>query len=79
MKNNLVDLHNIMMEQLQRLNEAESGDEIQQETARAKEMSNVARNIVDNAKVMLEAQKVYAESSGALINPNGTIFQIENK
>lgn len=56
-KNTLIDVHNLLMEQLERLNDAED-DEIDTEIKRSKAMSETARVIVDNANTIVTAQKV---------------------
>lgn len=60
-KNTLVDLHNILMEQLERLNDAEDDEEIEKEVKRSKAIEGTAKNIIENSKTMLEAQKVALE------------------
>lgn len=74
-KNSLLDMHDILMEQLQRLNEAETEQEIAVETEKAKSMSGIARVIIDNSRTLLDAQKA-AYDQGVEI-PKGTVFQIE--
>lgn len=56
-RNTLSDLNNHLFEQLERLNDAESEDEIQQELSRSKAVSDIAKNVIDNGKLVLEAQR----------------------
>ena len=57
---NLSDLNGYLFEQLERLNEENmTKPELDKETERAKAVSNVARNIIENAKVVLDAAKFY--------------------
>lgn len=62
-KNTLVDLNNHLFAQLERLNDEEiKGDELQEELQRAKVISDVARSIVKNGNLILQAQKFKDES-----------------
>jgi len=66
MKNKLIDLNDHLFEQLERLNDEDlSGDELESELKRAKAISSVANNIINNASVMLEAQKHKDEYYGS--------------
>lgn len=57
-RNRLTDLNDHLFEQLERLNDDElTGEELEQEISRSKSITNVARVIVENAELMLEAQK----------------------
>jgi len=57
-KNTLGDMHSMMMEELQRLNECEPGsDEQKNEVERAHAMANVSKQIVSNANLMLKAAR----------------------
>lgn len=70
-KNTLLDVHNILMEQLERLNEAEGEEEIRIESSRSKSLTDTAKVIVDNANLILQSTK-YANEYGATrqeINP----------
>ena len=50
---------------LERLNDEElTEDEILKETERAKAITNVAGKIIDNGRLILDAQKVSAEFNG---------------
>ncbi len=55
-KNTLTDLNNHLFAQLERLGDEEmSKEDLQKEIERAKAISGIAKNIVENAKVTLEA------------------------
>ncbi len=57
-KNKLSHLNNHLFAQMERLSDEDlKGEELQEEMKRAKAISNIARNIVDNAKTTLEAAK----------------------
>ena len=61
MKNNLVSLNDYLFEELERLNDDETlkeEDNFKKEMNRSKAISQVAKNIIDNANVMLEAKKI---------------------
>jgi len=62
MKNKLIDLNNILFEQLERLNdtdfkEAALGEEIE----RSRAMTGVARHIIENARLALDAAKAMSD------------------
>lgn len=62
-KNTLVDLNNHLFAQLERVNDEEiKGDELQEELQRAKVISDVARSIVKNGNLILQAHKFKDES-----------------
>lgn len=57
---NLSDLNGYLFEQLDRLNQENLTQvELDKEVKRAKAVNDTARNIVENAKTVLEASKVY--------------------
>lgn len=58
-KNSLMDMHNILMAQLERLDEA-SGDELKLEISRTRSMADMATTINENSKTMLEAMRLKA-------------------
>lgn len=61
-RNTLMDMHNILMEQLDRLNDDELTDEeLDKEIKRCKAIGDTAKVIVENSKTILEAQKVALE------------------
>lgn len=58
MKNKLIDLNNHLFAQLERLGDEEiSGEVLGNEIARSKAMSSVAKEIISNAALALEAEK----------------------
>ena len=64
MKNSLNDLNNYLFEQLERLNDDEAlteEDNFKKELSRSKAISQVAKNIIDNANTILEARKYVDE------------------
>jgi predicted sugar kinase len=57
-KNTLGDLNGYLFEQLERLNDVEMDvEQLTQEIKRSKAVSGIAGNIIDNGKLVLEAQK----------------------
>lgn len=57
---NLSDLNGYLFEQLERLNQENLTQvELDKEVKRARAVNDTARNIVENAKTVLEASKVY--------------------
>ncbi len=56
-RNKLIDLNNILFEQLERLNDELTPEELELELKRSKAICGVGRIIVDNAQVALDAQK----------------------
>ena len=64
-KNTLGDLNNHLFAQLERLGEEElSGDKLLEEIARSKAISEIAKNVIENANVVLQAKKHMAEYKG---------------
>lgn len=62
MKNNLEDLHNHLFMQLERLSdESIKGDELKEEIGRAKAMSTVASQIVNNGKLAIGIKRMVRE------------------
>lgn len=56
-RNKLTDLNNLLFEQLERLNEAKTPEELEKELKRSSAMVGIGKTIVANAHVALEAQK----------------------
>lgn len=57
-KNTLMDLNNHLFEQIERLNDDELKDvELDKEIKRARAMTDVARQIIENADLSLQAEK----------------------
>lgn len=62
MRNTLGDLNNHLFMQLERLNDEElKGDKLTEEIERSKAVATIAKEIVLNAKVVLEARKYSTE------------------
>lgn len=58
MKNKLMDLNNHLFAQMERLTDEDlKGDDLIRETNRSKSVSNIAVQIINNAKLALEAHK----------------------
>lgn len=58
MKNTLNDLNNHLFAQLERLGDEDlKGEELKEELNRSKAVSDVAKNIVSNGNLILQAQK----------------------
>ena len=57
-RNTLGDLNNFLFAQLERLdNEELEGDELLKEIARSKAISDIAKNVIENANVVLQVKK----------------------
>lgn len=65
MKNSLTDLNNHLFAQLERLNDEDlDGEALEKEIARSKAVGDMAGKIIDNARVVLEGEKLRAEYGG---------------
>lgn len=69
-RNSLLDVHNLLMEQLERLNDAETDEEIEREAKRSKSMCETGKVIVDNANVILQSTKYANEYGTTRVNIN---------
>ena len=54
-RNTLMDLNNALFEQLERLNDEDIN--IEEELPRVKAIDSIAKNIIDNARLALDAEK----------------------
>lgn len=64
-RNTLMDLHNILFEELERLNDEElTGDDLAAEIKRAKAIEGVADQVIANTSNMLTAMKFQAHTGG---------------
>lgn len=58
MKNTLYDLNNHLFAQLERLNdEDKKGDDLKEEIDRAKAVSGIAKGVIENGQLVLNAQR----------------------
>ena len=65
MQNTLGDLNNHLFAQLERLgNEELEGDKLKEEILRAKAVTDIAGEIIDNANTVLNVMKFQAETLG---------------
>lgn len=80
MKNKLPDLNNILFEQLERLNDDEAladPEAFERELERSKAITGLATQVVNNAKLALDAKKYIDEYGDKSAVP--TMLQIEDK
>lgn len=69
-QNKLTDLNNHLFMQLERLNEEEiSPDQLKIEIERAKALKSIAGGIIENANLILSAQKFLAEQDADIKLP----------
>ena len=62
MRNTLGDLNNHLFMQLERLNDEDlKGDKLTEEIERSKAVTNVAKEIIANANIVLQARKYTTE------------------
>lgn len=58
MRNGLTDLNNHLFEQLERLNDDElKGEALKEEITRSKTIEDVAKQIINNGRLVLDSQK----------------------
>lgn len=63
MKNTLGDLNNHLFAQIERLGDEDlKGEELIEEIERSKAITVVSKQIIDNASLVLEAQKIFNNS-----------------
>jgi hypothetical protein len=62
MKNSLLDLNNHLFSQLERLgDESLKGEKLEEEITRSKAVSQISKDVVSNASLVLQAEKHRAE------------------
>lgn len=77
MKNKLVDLNNHLFAQLERLNdESITGEKLNEEIERSRAIGGIARHLIDNARLALDACKAVHEG---LIKNTPQMLGIEYK
>jgi len=77
MKNTLIDLNNHLFEEMERLNDDElNNEELDKEIRRAKAMTDISGQIIENAALGLNAEKLRAEYGNRNIHLPG---MLENK
>lgn len=77
MKNKLTDLNNHLFAQIERLSDEKlSGDQLENEIKRGQAVTNVAKQIIENGKLALSAQKAVDEG---LIIGSPAMLGIEHK
>jgi len=73
MKNKAIDLHNILFEQLERLNDLDKdemkGEELTNEIRRAEAMNKVAAQLVNNGRLVLDAISVATNAPEKVVLP----------
>lgn len=79
-RNSLLDLNNLLFGQLEQLADNEiKGEELSQEIERSKAMGDIARQIIDNAKIQLDFTEMALEYG---LEPKQELmsqFALENK
>ena len=74
MKNTLADLNNHLFEQMERLNDDDlNNEELDKEIKRAKAMTDVSSQIIENAALGLSAEKLRAEYGNREIHLPGIL------
>lgn len=73
-KNTIVDLHNMLREQMERLNDEDlTAEDLERETKRTDSMVKLGRVICDNTTNMIAAQKVMIEN-GEYVQPQRVLL-----
>lgn len=63
MKNKLIDLNNHLFSQLERLSDEDTvGEKLTEEIERSRTVGGIARSIIDNARLALDAQKALGDT-----------------
>lgn len=62
-RNKLSDLNNLLFEQMERLADADSNEELEQEVARSRAMTRVAGRAIENGALALKAVSIYDHRS----------------
>lgn len=80
MKNTLGDLNNHLFAQLERLNDEElTGEELKEEIARSKSITDIASRIIENANTVLKAKTLQAETLGRSTVQMPKMLEAENE
>lgn len=70
-RNKSIDLNNHLFEQLERLNDTDlKGDDLKEEIERSKAVAGISKNIIENSKLALEAEKIKADFTGDFSTDN---------
>ncbi|MEZ8616027.1 hypothetical protein AB6D33_09250 [Vibrio splendidus] len=70
MKNKLADLNNHLFAQMERLSDEDiTDDKLNEEISRSKAITTVSKQIIDNARLALDAQKFRTEYAGRIELP----------
>jgi hypothetical protein len=78
MKNKLIDLNNHLFAQLERLSEEDlSDDELKKEIVRTKSITDVAKEIIGNGRLVLDGQR--AMQGDGLLENLPEMLQIEHR
>ena len=62
--NSISDLNNMLMEQMNRLADADSMDDLNKERIRSESMCVIASQAINNYKIAIETQKLLIENAG---------------
>lgn len=79
MKNTLLDVHNMLLEQMERVMDAETPEEIEKESKRAKDLTGLGKVVVDNSRVMLDAQKIVYDTTGEITSGTKSLLMLDSK
>lgn len=75
--NTLDDMHNMLMEQMTRLMDCDDEKELDKEIKRTKSVSDIAKVVVDNARNILDANKLALEYTGSTVKSD--VLKLELK